>query len=121
MGAVEDAINQQEGFQRQDSGTMDAYNRMLAQQQEPYIHQQPPTDAFMDEIYNQGLMDQLMQAFQQSGQAPPFSGDQAHDYGAGHDPFFKYLGDWARKEQGGNMMDLIHPLLRGQPGPLPPR
>jgi hypothetical protein len=78
---------------------------------------QPPAGDFMDEIFNQGLMPQLMDAFRQSGNAGQYAGhefDYLKDSGS---PFFRDLGQWANREQGGNMMDLIHPLLRGQPGP----
>jgi len=80
---------------------------------------QTPTDSFMDEIFNQGLMPQLMEAFRQSGNAGAYAGhefDYLKDSGS---PFFGDLGRWARKEQGGDMTGLIHPLLRGTPGPLP--
>jgi len=87
---------------------------------------QPPTDAFMDDLFNEGWLPEVEMMFLKSGSIEPHhpgAGTYAtkgfHENPASMD-FYGKMHQWLRKQElGADYQGLMHPKLRGEPGPAP--
>jgi hypothetical protein len=87
---------------------------------------QPPTDAFMDDLFNNGWMPETEMMFLKSGKVDPWHpgagtyATKGFEKNPASMDFYGRMHQWLRKQElGADYQGLMHPKLRGEPGPAP--